>query len=169
MFAFFTQNVPWCGFTDFFRTTRHQREKNPGSKVALLFGNFGAIWNFLCHAIDKLYYLCVWRKISRHTLEMFRNAIFFVAYIQILYSPSFKINLFWKHAQFFLEMWKFFKHLLETSGHTHETLSNLEFRGVVWQKTNILFLYHQRFQTHAGNFWTHSRNFYQSGYFKHLP
>ena len=30
------------------------------------------------------------------------------------------------------------------------------------QLTNILFFYAKSFQKYAGNFWTHSRNFYQS-------
>ena len=37
---------------------------------------------------------------------------------------------------------------------------------MIKKKTNIIFLYDESFVTHAGNFWTDSRNLYKPGNFQ---
>ena len=62
-----------------------QRKKNPGSKVALLSGNFYQSGNLLSHTIEKLYYLCVQDKFQDTRRKFLQITNFLVAYNKDIY------------------------------------------------------------------------------------
>ena len=113
-----------------------EREKNPGSKVALLTGKFWAIQNFFCIIRWNNNIILVCNEIFSNTRwTFFSNSecfcgIWLKTNIHINFKKKNYPDKRWKFPdkwQKFLEIWKFSKPMLETCGHTVETLSNMEF------------------------------------------